>query len=91
MADLYLTAPQAKGLALLREHGPLSPREFAQLMWPDSPGWETRTRKFGGAQGAVGGTMPMKGARLLWRLHALGLASQDHTDRWRAHGGGEQS
>lgn len=83
-----LTAPQQRGLDILRaaDH-PMSPREFALAMWPDSPAWEKRTRKFGGRDpGAIGGTMPMKGASLLWRLYDLGLAST-LDGRWTARGG----
>lgn len=77
-----LTAPQARGLELLREHGPLAPREFAQLMWPDSPAWRKRTRGRDRHPGAMAGTMPMNGARLLWKLRDLGLASQRDDRRW---------
>ncbi|MDF2915887.1 MAG: hypothetical protein K0S70_104 [Microbacterium sp.] len=81
-----LTTAQEKGIETLRANQPLSPREFAMLMWPDSPAWHKRTRKFGGRDpGAVGGTMPMNGARLLWRLFDLKLAYRDETGRWRAY------
>lgn len=82
-----LTGPQARTLAALatatapREgstHVPAaSPRQIAHALWPDSPAWERRTNMRGGRNGAVGGTMPMKAATLLWRLADRGLASQD--------------
>lgn len=55
---------------------PTSPRAFARKMWPDSPAWNRVTHRggAGGPGGAQGGTMPMKGARMLWTLHRLGLA-----------------
>lgn len=79
-----MTVPQEKAHALLREHQTASPREFAQLMWPDSPAWGHRTRKRGGRAGAIGGTMPMQGARMLWSLHGLGLARQNNDGTWSA-------
>lgn len=78
-----LTGPQTKMLRVLRDlngnaDSPRSaaPRAVAKAMWPDSVGWTKRTRKFGGRDpGAVGGTMPMKAATVLWRLEARGCAS----------------
>lgn len=81
MRDL-LTQPQINALRALRDlcdepigtakrpAGYASPRSVARLMWPDSVGWTKRTRKYGGSDpGAVGGTMPMKAAAVLWRLY----------------------
>lgn len=83
MSDL--TPAQQRGLDILKENEPLAPREFAMLMWPDSPAWQKRTRGQRGANraGAMAGTMPMNGARLLWKLFDLGLASQVGR-KWRA-------
>lgn len=80
MADL--TEPQWRALAALRAlvdeprvtggppAGHTTPRQVAERLWPDSEAWHRRTRgrRTGTANGAVGGTMPMKGAQLLWRL-----------------------
>lgn len=76
-----LTEPQALMLAALRDATEggrtASPRELARLRWPDSIGWTKRTRKFGtNDPGAVGGTMPMKAATVLWRLAERGLAER---------------
>ena len=73
-----LTPAQRKALTLLGEHGALAPRELAKLMWPDSPAWNRRTkgRRTGTIAGAVGGTMPMLGAKMLWKLFELNYASQ---------------
>lgn len=82
-----LTGPQTNALRVLRDlndEGPplpsgrlrsASPREVARRMWPDSVGWTKRTRKYGtNDPGAVGGTMPMKAATVLWRLAERGCA-----------------
>lgn len=78
-----LTAAQRRAYDALREVQPVSPREFARALYPDSPGWNRVTRKFGGNTGAMGGTMPMIGARMLWKLRDLGLAYPEGS-RWRA-------
>jgi hypothetical protein len=76
-----LTKPQALMLAALAqatEGGrPAAPRQLARLRWPDSEGWNRRTRKFGtNDPGAMGGTMPMKAATVLWRLADKRLAER---------------
>ena len=77
------TAPQEKMLRVLRDINDsnvtrvrsAAPREVARAMWPDSVGWSKRTRKYGtNDPGALGGTMPMKAATVLWRLEDRGLA-----------------
>lgn len=56
-----------------------SPRALARMMWPDSPAWDRRTRKRGSNDsGAMGGTMPMLAAKVLWSLRSHGLVTQ-HT------------
>ena len=77
--QITLTKPQALMLAALREATAdgrsAAPRQLAKMRWPDSPAWSKRTRKFGtNDPGAVGGTMPMKAATVLWRLAGHGLA-----------------
>lgn len=80
-----LTGPQAKMLRILADapvdkYGdarPIPPRGVAKAMWPDSVGWSRRTRKYGtNDPGALGGTMPMKAATVLWRLQAMGYADR---------------
>lgn len=81
-----LTKPQALMLAALaqaceKDGNPYgdkaAPRQLAMMRWPDSPAWGKRTRKYGtNDPGAVGGTMPMKAATVLWRLHGKGLAAR---------------
>lgn len=81
-----VTEAQKRAYDALVEHQPVSPREFARILYPDSPAWGRVTRKFGGHTGATGGAMPMLGARMLWKLNSLGLAYQDGR-RWRARPG----
>lgn len=71
----HLTEPQVRALRIVVDAGDrgIAPRAVARLMWPDSPAWHMRTRGRNGRNGAVGGTMPMKAAQLLWRLVAAGL------------------
>lgn len=78
-----LTGPQTNALrALAAAEHPQSPRAVARALWPLSIGWERRTHMYGGRQGAVGGTMPMKAATLLWRLEARGCASYGSDYLW---------
>lgn len=71
MSDKPLTSPQRRVLEILAE-GPengMSPRDVARILWPDSPAWEHRTWHRGtNHNGALGGTMPMNAAKILWRL-----------------------
>jgi hypothetical protein len=54
-------------------------REVARLMWPDSPGWDKRSRRRSTpAGGALGATMPMKAGTVLNRLRDAGLVWQDY-------------
>lgn len=82
-----LTAPQRRALELLAgltdTKAAVSPKDLAMALWPDSEAWTKRNRgrRTGTISGAVGGTMPMKGARLLWALHARGLAMKEDGDR----------
>lgn len=85
-----LTAPQARMLRILADvqpdDRPMAPREVAHKMWPDSPAWEKRTRRYGANRnGALGGTMPMKAATMLWRLKERGLVWDIGTHHGTAH------
>lgn len=47
----------------------VAPRQIAYMMWPDSKGWDKRSNRGSTpAGGALGATMPMKAATILWRL-----------------------
>ena len=65
---------------------------MARRLWPDSPAWNRRTRgrRTGTAAGAVGGTMPMLGAKQLWALQLLGLAEQLSPREWVATSAGTE-
>lgn len=92
MTDTALTPAQNRAVHLIvadmRASGrdevtySIAPRRLAELLWPDSPAWQRRTR-FGAVsnQGALGGTMPMNAAKLLWRLHDHGMVRRDDY-RW---------
>lgn len=66
-----------RALLILREDekNPTSermrPREFAQLMWPDSPGWNRMHRCGYGV--SAGARMPVVGGQFLGKLRARGL------------------
>lgn len=76
-----LTQPQMNALRALADiednHRLTTPRNVAKALWPDSEAWNRRTRgrRTGKINGAIGGTMPMKAATLLWRLDARGCAT----------------
>lgn len=74
-----MTDAQARALTILREHGPMMPREFAERMWPDSPGWERVHRcGYGATKGRM---MAMSGGAYLGKLHKRGLV-RIVTKRW---------
>lgn len=50
----------------------IRPREFAELMWPDSPGW-SRCHKCGPYGSSFGAMMPKVGGGFLGKLRARGL------------------
>lgn len=73
------TRAQANALRIIRDHGPLRPREFAQFMWPDSDGWRRSARC--GANGSHrGGGMHLAGGGYLGKLRRQGWISPTHKD-----------
>lgn len=82
MADL--TDSQRKALAFVVQEGNVTPAQLARLMWPDSPAWHRRTkgRRTGTIAGAVGGTMPMLGAKVLWALLDKGYVMNLEHNIW---------
>lgn len=85
-----MTAPQRRALEALvalsdkpwgtaqRPHGWATPSAVAQFLWPDSEGWTKASRRGSTpAGGALGATMPMKAAKLLWRLFDLHYAYRE--------------
>lgn len=84
---MSLTVPRRRALQVLADQAePMAPRDVAMALWPDSPAWDRRTRGQRGANraGAMGGTMPMIAAKLLWRLAGDGYASQRGRGQWVA-------
>jgi hypothetical protein len=62
-----LTKSQHKALKIIKNHGPIRPREFAKLMWPDSDCWSNRTNC--GPKGVTkGGGMNLAGGGYLGKL-----------------------
>lgn len=55
----------------------ISPKRFARLMWPDSPGWRSST-KCGNNGVTLGGAMPQAGGTLLGRLERMGFTDFRH-------------
>lgn len=87
---MKLTPPQRRCLEILVKRKRVVPWEMAMEMWPDSPGWNRRSRRSSTpAGGALGATMPMKAATLLWRLHRKGLANLEGHNRWSPTRSGE--
>jgi hypothetical protein len=87
-----LTPKQAEALRVMAAGAPLSPRQLAERLWPDSPAWDRRTRRYGANRnGALGGTMPMLAAKLLWRLEAQGYVRAPELDGylWSVTASGE--
>ena len=79
-----LTAKQAEALRLVREHGPIFPGRFAELMWPDSPSWHRHSKC--GPYGATTGAGARKaGGSFLTRLARKDLI-QNKWDRDRQTG-----
>jgi hypothetical protein len=65
------TGNQLKALGIIREHGPLRPREFARFMWPDSEGWNHHVRC--GPNGShKGGGMYTSAGMYLGKLYQRG-------------------
>ncbi|WP_159600261.1 hypothetical protein [Agromyces humi] len=58
-------------------------RTLAQSLWPYSPAWTRRTRGRNNRNGALGGTMPMKGAKAAWDLVDLGFASATEDENYQ--------
>ncbi|SDH39005.1 hypothetical protein [Microbacterium sp. 77mftsu3.1] len=77
-----LTAFQRRALEAIAAAGERghTGRSLAQELWPDSPAWDRRTRGRNERNGAIGGTMPMKGGRAARTLDDLGLVRIEDTE-----------
>ena len=69
-----LTKPQRRALEILAT-GPKTPTEFAEQMWPDSPGW-TRVYSSGQHGSSAGKAMPRTGGAYLGKLRQRGLVAR---------------
>lgn len=78
---MNITPITLKALAIIDEHGPIKPREFARFMWPDSPGWQ-RASPCGPKGTTHGGGMWKAGGSYMWKLYRAGLVHQDRTILW---------
>lgn len=72
MAEIVLTDSLKKALLIIRDHSPSRPREFAYMMWKDSPKWKNKV-KAGNNGVAKGGGMPLAAGGYLGKLQSKGL------------------
>ena len=71
-----LTTAQRRALEILRDKGPLPPREFSRWMWPDNIAHQATGKC--GAYGVTRGTgMHLAGGAYLGKLSKAGLVSYD--------------
>lgn len=66
-----LSEAQKKALEIIRDHGPIRPREFARKMWPDSEGWR-RSSRAGLYGSSRGGGMNLAAGGYLGKLARKG-------------------
>ncbi|MBC9927298.1 hypothetical protein [Leucobacter sp. cx-169] len=80
--QVRLTDPQLRALRAIASAGDRGApgRYIAEQVWPESPAWSRTTRSRPGFSGSKGGTMPMNGARLGYRVKDLGMVSAEHND-----------
>jgi hypothetical protein len=85
--DEGMTLTETKVVALLMAAGPLTARQVAYALWPDSPGWAKRTKMHRGRNGAVGGAMPMRAGRILNAMATKNMVQRAdglvHENRWQ--------
>jgi hypothetical protein len=78
-----LSPARRRALEIVRDHPGTGGRHFAYLMWPDSPGWTSRSRRSGaGGAGAMAVGIIMRGGTFLAELWKAGLISPE----FKAHG-----
>lgn len=65
-----ITPKQKQALEIVRDYGPIRPREFAEKMWPDSEGWKHSVKCGNGSH--RGGGMYMAGGMYLAKLRKEG-------------------
>lgn len=79
-----LTRSQRRALIILRDHGPMMPRDFAEHMWPTSDGWH-RYAKCGPKGVHQGGGMYRAAGAYLGKLCRLGLVEHARNSRWNGY------
>ena len=67
-----LSPKRRRALEILRDCGPISPAQFAEYMWPESPCW-THIHKCGNKGASQGVMMAMAGGGFLGKLRRDGL------------------
>ena len=72
-----LTASQRRALEIVRDHGPIKPREFSEKMWPESPGHQ-RYSKCGPSGVTRGGGMNLAAGGYLGRLRKRGWVKSEY-------------
>lgn len=76
-------SPKARqALQIVRDHGPIQPREFARKMWPSSEGWK-RHHNCGPNGSHQGGGMYLTGGSYLGKLRRKGWVQRE----WDTVGG----
>lgn len=88
-----MTKTEIKAIKILDvEYGrELSARQFAEEMWPDSPGWDKSTNNSYGAQRGKG--MWLAAGGYLRKLQRKGLVTANYdsaSTKWRASHEGKQ-
>jgi len=81
-----VTPARLRALTIVRDYGPIRPREFARKMWPDSPRWKSHT-KCGNHGVSRGGGMSLAGGGFLGKLYRDGLVNRKYNDTFRSLGG----
>ncbi|GAH27720.1 unnamed protein product, partial [marine sediment metagenome] len=72
-----------KALEIIRDNRIHSPRQFAELMWPDSDGWK-RVHKCGHGS-SRGAMMAVAGGGLLGKLRAKGFIRAPWYDDYNSY------
>lgn len=82
-APIKLSESQRRALGIIKEFPSVGPRDFARMMWPDSPGWKSSSGH--GAHTRRGGGMWLAGGAYLGRLRAAGLIVTSYYYGHRRH------
>jgi hypothetical protein len=76
--------PTIKALLIIKNHPEIhGPRDFARLMWPNSPAWRHYTKCGSGVH--RGGGMYLAAGGFLGKLIRAGLIRQRLDQKWKYH------